>query len=130
MTKEEKIAVMNYLYINNETKQFLCNDLFQEFLSIIPENICISEENKDDKKREQNYSCVKMLIYLFFENNLEYKKITTKLLSNFTYEKMVEHLIIGYVFYLANIDNKNIDIFKDKKSICFSEAPPLYQIIL
>jgi len=131
MTKKEKIALIQYLYLNNETQTFLCNDLFQEFMSIIPKNVCISKENLNKETRENNYSIVKLLITIFFKENPEYKKITTKLLSNYTENKLVEHLILGYVFFLANIDRKkDINIFKDKKSICYSEAPPLYHVII
>lgn len=129
MTTEQKTALVDYLYINKKTQAFLCNDLFQEFKNIISDSLCISELNLDYETRKNNYSCVKMLIQLFFKNNPNYRKITKKLFDNFTENKLVEHLIIGYVFFLAIIDNKDIDIFKDEKSICYTKAPALYDII-
>ena len=129
MTTEQKTALADYLYLNKKTQAFLCNDLFQEFKNIISDNLCISELNLDYEIRKNNYSCVKMLIQLFFENNPNYREITKNLFNNFTENKLVEHLIIGYVFFLAIVDNKDIDIFKDEKSICYTKAPALYDVI-
>ena len=131
MTKEEKIALIKFLYLNDETRDFLCNDLFQEFKNIIPKTMCLSNENLNDDMRAYNHSCVKLLIQVFFNENINYKELTKKLFSHYTENRLIEHLILGYVFFIANINNKeDIDIFKDKKSICYSEAPPLYNLIL
>lgn len=130
MTQEQKITLVDYLYLNKETQSFLCNDLFQELKHTIPETLCISEKNINDEIRINNYSCVKMLILIFFQKNPDYKDITKKLFANFTEKKLIEHLILGYVFFLTIIDKNNIDIFKDKKSICYTKAPALYDIII
>ncbi len=44
---------------------------------------------------------------------------------------MVEEFIIGYVFYVVNTDKNNagVDIFKNKKSICYTSGPTILDIL-
>ena len=105
MTKEQKINLLKFLYLNDQTQTFLCNDLFQEFMSIIPKTNCISEDNFDTDIRRNNYDDAINSIHNFLIDNKDYKVM------------------------VALTENKDIDIFKDKNSICYTEGPSILDII-
>lgn len=123
MTDERKRKLINYLFPTEQVRKFLCNDLYKEFESLIPRTLCISYHNMTKKIREENYKKVLSLIENFFVQNNFYKNETLELYNQKCLSKeFFEDMLIGYVFYLSYKMNNfyRFDIFKDKKSICFT----------
>ena len=128
MTQGQKMKMISYLYLNKDLQEFLCNDFFQELKKELPKESCISEDNLNDECREENYGIALVSIFIFLHNNPDYANIINKNFSGYTDMELAKHLTLGYVFYLTNVD-EDIDMFKDKRSICYSDAPPLYDIV-
>ena len=129
MTKEQKMNLLKFLYLNDQTQTFLCNDLFQEFMNIIPKTNCISEDNFDTDIRRNNYDDAINSIHNFLIDNKDYRVMVEKYFSGYEQDFLESHLLMGYVFYIALTENKDIDIFKDKSSICYTEGPSIVDII-
>ena len=121
MEIERKQKLLNYLMPNKEKRNFLCNDLFMELKELIPDSIIISMKNNSLKERKKNYQTVETIILNFINNNINYKK-QIKDLFNLNETDILTDLVIGYVFFVINTNAKfyHIDIFKDKRSICYS----------
>ncbi len=99
----------------------MCNDLFQELQKKIPNRICISDANTYESVRKRNFSEVKRTIKRFVAANSVYSKAIKEIYQSKIDNNILEEIVISYIFFLANTEHKNIDIFKDKKSICYSE---------
>ena len=115
--------LIKLLFLNEQTQKFLCNDLFQEFLLVIPTEFCISKKNINNKVREINYLKVKNIIEIFLNTNKIY---LIKLLNVFKFKdinSLIEHLIICYLFYISKITPslKNINVFTSKLSIGYNK---------
>lgn len=121
MEIERKQKLLNYLMPNKEKRNFLCNDLFMELKELIPDSMIISMKNNSLKERKKNYQTVETIILSFINNNINYKK-QIKDLFNLNETDILNDLVIGYVFFVINTNAKfyHIDIFKDKRSICYS----------
>lgn len=126
--KLEKISL--YLYGNDETRSFLINDLFQEFSLIIDEKDCINWKNRVRKTRLKSKITVALLISKFLKENKIYLIKLNEFYPASTFEDIVETLVLGYVFYLSQVKEKfkNVNIFKDKKSICYSSSPTIFDV--
>lgn len=123
MTKEQKQILLKFIFPTDEIRNFLCNYFFQELLVIIPTSLCISKDNMVNKTREENAQIVKNKVIDFLKNNNNYVVELAKLYHNKDVMGRVDDFITGFVFYLTCVNDKfqNIDIFKDKKSICYTE---------
>lgn len=129
MTKEQKMNLLRFLYSNEQTQSFLCNDLFQEFMEIIPKTNCICSANQILKTRRENHTNAVLSIHEFLANNPDYYSIVKSMFSHYEDRELEAHLLMGYVFYLALVNNSDIDIFKNKKSICYTDGPSIVDII-
>ena len=129
MTKEQKMNLLKFLYLNDQTQTFLCNDLFQEFMSIIPKTKCICSDNIVSTTRRNNYDDALNSIHNFLIDNEDYRLMVEKLFSGYEQDLLEAHLLMGYVFYVALTENKDMDIFRDKSSICYTEGPSIVDII-
>ena len=127
MTKEEKMSLLKFLYLNQDTQDFLCNDLFQEFMNIIPKTKCICSDNIDSATRRNNFNKALASIHNFLIENNYYKVMIEEAFSAYEQKILEAHLLMGYVFYIALTENKGIDIFKDKNSICYTDLRILLQ---
>lgn len=125
------VNFLNYLYPTDEIRHFLINDVYQEFEDIISSVKCFGNDNIVSLAREKNYKSIKSSMLIFFNTNPTYNKELLKLYKIKNVEDIVENLIIGYVFYLVNKDktNLNVDIFKNKKSVCYTQAPTIIDIL-
>ena len=128
MTQEQKTKLASYLYLNKEFQEFLCNDFFQELKKELPKESCISEDNLNDEYREENYGIATLSIFIFLHNNGNYADIIKQNFTSYTDSQLLHHLVLGYVFYLTNVE-EHMDMFKDKRSICYTDAPPLYDFV-
>jgi len=129
MTKEQKMSLLKFLYLNDQTQTFLCNDLFQEFMSIIPKTKCICSDNIIYETRRNNFDNALNSIHNFLIDNKDYRVMVEKFFSGYEQKFLEAHLLMGYVFYIALTENKDMDIFKDKRSICYTEGPSIVDII-
>ncbi|MBQ7351721.1 MAG: hypothetical protein IJW59_02495 [Clostridia bacterium] len=129
MTKEEKMSLLKFLYLNEETQTFLCNDLFQEFMSIIPKTKCICIDNIGPATRQNNFNEALVSVHNFLIKNNGYKVMIEKAFSGYEQKFLEAHLLMGYVFYIALTENKDIDIFNDKSSIFYTEGPSVLDMI-
>lgn len=132
MNQQQKMELLRYLYKDAETQKFLCNDLFQEFMNTIPKTKCICSENIVHETRHINRQFVTQSIGEFIQNNKAYKEMLNTLYQDYEESDLIEHLLMGYVFFIAQTEAtaKEIDIFKDKKSICYTEGPSIADFIL
>ena len=128
MTQEQKTKLASYLYLNKEFQEFLCNDFFQELKKELPKESCISEDNLNEANREENLAMATMTVFIFLHNNRNYADIIKQNFTSYTDSQLLNHLVLGYVFYLTNVE-EHMDMFKDKRSICYTNAPPLYDIV-
>lgn len=129
--KNKLLEFVKYLYPTDEIRNFMCNNLYQELNEIIPKIKCFCSENIVSKTRERNFIFVKSQILNFVLSNKNYKKELKKLYLNREFDEIINDVIIGYVFFVVNTDNKNKgeDIFKSKKSICYSIAPSVLDVL-
>ncbi len=123
MNNEQKKKLYKYLFPSDSIQKFMCNDFFQELKTIIPNDFCISAGNIDSTTRENNLKKVSILICKFIEDNNTYKNIILSLFNELDYQSLINEFIIGYLFFITNTETKfkDIDIFKDKRSIVYSK---------
>lgn len=116
MTQEEKF--LQLLYPTEDIRKIMINDVYQELLERIPTTWCISSKNLTKAIREENYKKVLSSISNFIEENSDYKKV----IQSF-YRENIEYVLYGFMFYISHTNEKytNVDIFKDKRSILYSE---------
>jgi len=116
MTKEEKL--LQFLYRNDEIRKRLINDVYQELLEVVPPSLCFNSKNVVNSTRDENLRKALSSISNFLENNADYNKVVKEI-----YDDDFQFVLCGYMFYLAHTNEKyiGIDIFKNKKSILYSE---------
>ena len=119
---ERKQKLIKYLFPTEEIRSFMCNDLYMELMEQIPRFLCISSKNITNSVRKENFEKVNSIITNFIENNENYKQMLKKLFSNKELKNIISDIVIGYVFFITqtNLKYNHIDIFRDKKSICYS----------
>lgn len=116
MTKEEKL--LQFLYRNEEIRKRLINDVYQELLEVVPPSLCFNSKNVVNATRDKNLGKALSSISNFLENNADYNKVIKEI-----YDDDFQFVLCGYMFYLSHTNEKyiGIDIFKNKKSILYSE---------
>ena len=116
MTKEEKL--LQFLYRNEEIRTRLINDVYQELLEVVPPTLCFNSKNVVNSTRDENLRKALSSISNFLENNADYNKVIKEI-----YDEDFQFVLCGYMFYLSHTNEKyiSIDIFKNKKSILYSE---------
>jgi len=122
MTNEKKSKLIKYLYPTDEIREFMCNDFYQELLNIIPTKLLISSYNKVNKTRECNLEIVKQKIVEFLKNNSNYTIELAELYKDKEILNRIDDFVTGLTFFVASTNEKykDIDIFKNKESVCFS----------
>ena len=124
MTNEKKTKLIKYLYPTDKIRHFMCNDFYQELLNYISVNILICTQNKTNKIREENVKFARDKILWFLQNNNSYVDELKILFRDDKIFDRVDDFVIGLTFFVSCINNKfnEIDIFKNKESICFCEV--------
>lgn len=122
MDNERKTKLLKYLFPTEEIRKFVCNDLFMELSEIIKTTDCISSKNIKNAVRQENKAKVEKQIKEFISQNPVYEKMLLELYHQDNISKVYDDVLIGYTFYLASTYGRigEIDIFKDKKSICYA----------
>lgn len=131
MNSEQKIMLIKYLNLEGDVGNFLTGDLFQELRSLINIDTCINDENIMEKIRNENKENALDAIKTFLEKNGEYQELVDFHFGIYDMIDIYEHLLMGYVFYFSSLSHKYraIDIFKDRRSILYSDGPAIYEII-
>ena len=121
MTEEEKILM--YIFKDEATRKFLCNDLFQEIK--VPKEKCIAYENLKGEVRMKNFYEVLNIFEEFIKSNDIYKK-TLLLLYGEISKSVLREIVTAYVYYIGktNEEFKQIDIFTDHRSIAYLGVSP------
>ena len=122
MNNERKEKLLKYLFPTEEIRKFVCNDLFMELSEIIKTTDCISSKNIKNSVRQENKEKVEKQIKEFIKQNPNYEKMLLELYHQKDISQIYDDILIGYTFYLASTYGRigEIDIFKDKKSICYA----------
>lgn len=124
MTEEQKRKVFDYYFPNEELRKFLCNDFYQELSNLLPTDICIGKQNLDDKLRTKMLTKVILLVKDFILINPIYQEALSELFKSKKEDLFIflDDIVKGYVFYISITKDefKEIDVFKDKRSICWS----------
>lgn len=122
MEDKRKEKLLRYLFPTEEVRKFVCNDLFMELSEIIKTADCISSKNIKKEVRQQNKEKVEKQIKDFIKQNPDYEKMLTELYHQKDINQIYDDILVGYTFFLANTYGRigEIDIFKDKKSICYA----------
>ena len=126
----QKEKICNYLYGDEAARRFVCNDLFQEISMLIDNSECIHWKNRIEANRIRNKKRVEMKITLFLKENRNYLNRLDELYDKMLISDVMNLLLVGYVFYLSQtVDQfKKINIFKNKKSICYSADPTIFDV--
>lgn len=121
MLEERKKKLIKYLYPNEKLRQFLCEELYFELADILPKELCISTKTMSDVTRRERMTMAKNNVKQFLKQNPSYIDWLKYFFKDKTTDEIVDDLIIGYVFYLANAKSRFdcIDIFRDKRSLCY-----------
>lgn len=124
MTNERKQKMIKYLYPTDELMEFMCNDLYQELLNIVPIKLFVHSDNLIHSVREANFKTVKENIVKFILINKNYKQELFKHYKHSMISPIVNDIIIGLTFYIVNTSDEyqNVDIFQNKKSICYEKV--------
>ena len=120
METKDKQKLVEYLYPTDQLMNFMCNDLYQELLCLMPKSLYLSTKNLSGKIRKQNFQKVKQEIVKFILTNLNYKTELFKHYKHTMISPILYDVIVGLTFYIASTSDKyqDVDIFKDKKSVC------------
>lgn len=122
MENERKVKLLKYLFPTDEARKFICNNLFYDLGFIIKSSYCINYNNITSAARKKNLEIVKNQVKQFLIDNNFYLARLKDIYNQKSVEKIVDDLVIGYVFYLSNtgVRYNSFDIFKDRRSICYA----------
>ena len=118
-TKRQKLV--ESLYSTEALMDFMCRDFYQELLAITPKTLYVSSKNISNKVRKINLQKVKEKIVKFILTNENYKQELFKHYKHKMLSPILYDTIVGLTFYIAMTSDKyqDIDIFQDKRSICY-----------
>ena len=87
-------------------------------MEVVPPTLCFNSKNVVNATRDENLRKALSSISNFLENNADYNKVIKEI-----YDEDFQFVLCGYMFYLSHTNEKyiGIDIFKNKKSILYSE---------
>ena len=122
MEIERKQKLINYLYPNEKIRGFFCDELYIELQNFIPNQICITSKNTSFSSRNENLNKIYSIVNNFVEKNSYYKNKILYFYKDEQFNNIIKKIVIGYVFYLSNAIPRyvSIDIFRDRRSICYS----------
>ncbi|MBQ8522591.1 MAG: hypothetical protein IJ458_02865 [Clostridia bacterium] len=121
--KKDKEKLVRYLHPTKEIRGLMCNDIYQELLEIIPMETCISNDNINNQIREKNLEFVRGAIKGFLLGNVSYQQVLFEYYKYNNLDWIVRDILIGFVLYISTLcdEFKDMDILKDKQSICYGE---------
>ncbi len=127
-----KTKVKEYLYPTIETEKLL-KEINEDVYKLIDTEIFINEKNINQEYRKKNYRKLYNLLEEYFNQNynLYDKLLSVYNVKNVYIEEIITDVIYNLVFDYSQRQEqfKNMNIFKNKKSICYDEKPTLYDIL-
>lgn len=127
-----KTKVKEYLYPTIETEKLL-KEINEDIYKLIDTEILINEKNINKEHRKKNYRKLYNLLEEYFNQNynLYDKLLSVYNVNNVYIEEIITDVIYNLVFDYSQRQEqfKNMNIFKNKKSICYDEEPTLYDIL-
>ena len=127
-----KTKVKEYLYPTIETEKLL-KEINEDVYKLIDTEILINEKNINKEHRKKNYRKLYNLLEEYFNQNynLYDKLLSVYNVKNVYIEEIITDVIYNLVFDYSQRQEqfKNMNIFKNKKSICYDEKPTLYDIL-
>lgn len=127
-----KTKVKEYLYPTIETEKLL-KEINEDVYKLIDTEILINEKNINKEHRKKNYRKLYNLLEEYFNQNynLYDKLLSVYNVNNVYIEEIITDVIYNLVFDYSQKQEqfKNMNIFKNKKSICYDEKPTLYDIL-
>ena len=127
-----KTKVKEYLYPTIETEKLL-KEINEDVYKLIDTEIFINEKNINQEYRKKNYRKLYNLLEEYFNQNynLYDKLLSVYNVKNVYIEEIITDVIYNLVFDYSQKQEqfKNMNIFKNKKSICYDEKPTLYDIL-
>lgn len=122
MITERKEKLIKYLFPSESIRRFMCNDLYMELIAIIPKSLFISTANKTLLKRKANKDIIIKKIEKFLKQNNQYYIMLIGFFLKSTEEEIINDIILGLTFFITTQSEayKDIDIFNDKRSVCYS----------
>ena len=127
-----KTKVKEYLYPTIETEKLL-KEINEDVYKFIDAEILINEKNINKEHRKKNYRKLYNLLEEYFNQNynLYDKLLSIYNVNNVYIEEIITDVIYNLVFDYSQRQEqfKNMNIFKNKKSICYDEKPTLYDIL-
>ena len=120
MYKEDKDKILKYLFPNEELREFLCDNLFLDLSKEIKVQNCISPKNFNIETRTENKSIIISKIQEHI--NTKNYHVQIKKFYNCDFDGAVKYILPAFVYYLTQFNFKysGVDIFKDKRSVCYS----------
>ncbi len=127
-----KTKVKEYLYPTIETEKLL-KEINEDVYKLIDTELLINEKNINKEHRKKNYRKLYNLLEEYFNQNynLYDKLLSVYNVNNVYIEEIITDVIYNLVFDYSQKQEqfKNMNIFKNKKSICYDEKPTLYDIL-
>ena len=127
-----KTKVKEYLYPTIETEKLL-KEINEDIYKLIDAEILINEKNINKEHRKKNYRKLYNLLEEYFNQNynLYDKLLSVYNVNNVYIEEIITDVIYNLVFDYSQRQEqfKNMNIFKNKKYICYDEEPTLYDIL-
>lgn len=127
-----KTKVKEYLYPTIETEKLL-KEINEDIYKLIDTEILINEKNINKEHRKKNNRKLYNLLEEYFNQNynLYDKLLSVYNVNNVYIEEIITDVIYNLVFDYSQRQEqfKNMNIFKNKKSICYDEEPTLYDIL-
>ena len=122
MNEEEKKKLLDFLFPSDKAREFVCNHVFEEIKKALPIVVCIGSRNIVNSVREINLNYAKEKVSKIV-NSETFRRLLKILFGES--EDLAEDILIAYVFYLSETSQRcrGIDIFRDKRSILYSEIP-------
>ncbi len=119
MNDKDKYKLSKFLFEDVQLSDYIINVIFPKLKLLIPERCVFRHDNNRSKNRIKNLEACRRTIVDFLQNNKKDYSLLTKCYG----ENVISLLLIGYCFYISETSFKyyNIDIFKDERSVCFSD---------
>ena len=124
MISNENKLLVKYIFSSIECFGFFKEQLFEELKEVVPETLCYSKANGNNRTRSFNKNECMNLIREFFINNELYKNEVERIYKE-KIDELIDSVLLGYVFLLTNGKN----IIEDNKSVCFVEGFKLSEFI-
>ena len=117
MISNENKLLVKYIFPSIECLGFFKEQLFEELKEVVPETLCYSKTNENNRTRSFNKNECMNLIREFFINNELYKNEVERIYKE-KIDELIDSVLLGYVFLLTYDKN----IIEDKNSVCYTEG--------